>query len=92
MRYPDVVTRLRATGTDEYGNPARSWTAPATATVRGFLLDGKAFFPVGADVLPGDRLSFDGRLFSVDAVKTVRSPSRAVLVTAALTRIPEGSS
>lgn len=96
MRFPDDVTILRASAADEYGNPAANWDAPTELPAKAFVmlssrtslghakLTGKALFPVGTDVREGDRLLWGSKLFGVEAPITVRSPSRSVLVSAAL--------
>lgn len=96
MKYPDTLTRLRATGTDEYGNAAASWTTPDTKAIRAFVITGtsstlghahtltKAFFPVGTDVLTGDRVVYQGTTYNVEAARTIRSPSKSVLMSASL--------
>lgn len=85
MRFPDAVTVLRATATDAYGNPGASWEAPTEIPAAAFVLgSGKAMFPPATDLRPGDRVRRDGRVFAVEDLKPVRSPSRTVLLSAKL--------
>lgn len=92
MTFADSVTILRA-GTDAYGNARRDWTDPATHAAKAFVSGHltKAYFPVGTDVVPGDRLQWtrNGVLMEFDVVDpvTVRSPSRDVLMTCGLRRV-----
>jgi hypothetical protein len=85
MRFPDTVTRLRATA-DEYGNPGKGWSTPSEASVKAFVQGERAYFPTTADVRHGDRIRFEGVTYFVEP-RVVRSPSRAVLITAKLTRV-----
>jgi hypothetical protein len=90
------MTRLRATGVDEYGNAAESWDTPDTKTIRAFVTYGagstlghahrltKALFPVGTDVQDGDRVVYLGATYVVEAARSVRSPSKPILVAANL--------
>lgn len=91
MQYPDEVTRLRASGVDEYGNPNRSWDAPAELVLDAFVTynvtvyrDGvvsapSAYMPPGVDVDAGDRLVVEAVTYNVQGVKRIRSPSREVM-------------
>lgn len=99
MRYPDDVTILRATAADEYGNPARDWTAPTEIPAKAFVsigarhslghstLTAKALFPVGTDVRAGDRLRHGTTVYDIEAPHILRSPSKPVLVSAGLSRV-----
>jgi len=94
VRYPDEVTRLRASGEDLYGNPDRSFTNPGTATLDAFVMfqdEGARFFlPPGTDLRVGDRVTFDGATYEVQTKpKRVRSPSREVVIIAPTVRIAE---
>jgi hypothetical protein len=93
VRFPDSVTLLRASGADEYGNAAASWEAPTPTTAQAFVIGGsktggpKAYLPTGSDAREGDRLLWRGGVYSVEAVKAARSPSRDVLVIVSLRRV-----
>ena len=99
MRFPDAVTILRASGADEYGNPARDWTTPTEIAAKAFVVlssrstangpvpVAKAFLPPDTDVHDGDRLVMaDGVAFDVALPMPVRSPSKTILISATLTR------
>lgn len=91
MRFPDAVTILRAADEDEYGNPAADWTAPATTSARGFLIDRTLFVDRSADIRPGDRIAVAGVLFAIEEHPVMlRSPNRNVLWQLKLTRLPDG--
>lgn len=94
MQYPDQVTRLRATGTDEYGNPDRSWATPDALDLQGFVMYGldatTVFLPPLTDVLEGDRMVVESDTYTVKGAKRVRSPSREVMTTAVLEPIAGG--
>lgn len=90
------MTLQRATAADEYGNPASDWTAPTSTPAKAFVMVGsrtargeaalsvKALFPVGTDVQEGDRLLWAGATYEVEAPRTLRSPSRSILMAAGL--------
>lgn len=99
MRFPDTVTILHPSTADEYGNPGRGWAAPTEAQASAFVVTGtrisggvrvpvdKAMFPPGTDIRHGDRIqTADGTVYDVITPAPARSPSRTVLITAALTR------
>lgn len=74
----DPVTVLRASGADEYGNPASSWDAPATQSLLGFLASPEALIlGPGADVRDGDRVRVNGTVYAVAGVSFPRSPTQA---------------
>lgn len=89
MRLGDDVTILRP-GLDEYGQPLRSFDDATPHATKAFIIGRpgkKAFFAVGTDVKPGDRLLWGAEKYDVVNPTTVRSPSRDVLVVAGLTRV-----
>jgi hypothetical protein len=99
VRFPDTVTILRTSGTDEYGNPERGWAAPTESTAQAFVVTvsrisngervpgWKGYFPPGTDIRHGDRLrTADGAVYDVHTPTPARSPGRTVLVTAGLSR------
>lgn len=66
LRFPDTVARLRASGDDEYGNPAASWDTPDSLDLKGFQASPTVLIlPPGSDVRAGDRVTVNGVLFAV---------------------------
>lgn len=90
MRFPDTVTILRPTQADEYGNPGASWDAPATFAAFGFLVGSDLLMPPSADIRPGDRVRHAGKTYAVQGDPLMlRSPSKAVMWSVKLDRVPE---
>lgn len=93
MQFPDAVTILRQAGSDEYGNPGKSWDNPTQAETRGFHLQRPGapdllLMPPRTDIRPTDRVRVQGRLFKVDGDPVfVRSPSKDVMTQVGLVRL-----
>lgn len=88
----DPVTVLRASGADEYGNPAASWDAPVSVSAFGFLASRSVLIMApSADVRAGDRVVVSGETFAVDGEpELARSPSAAKALIVRLAEFVEG--
>ena len=86
---PDEVTILRASGTDVYGNPDASWSAPTESTVKGFHVTRELILlPPDADVRIGDRVRVNGVTYAVEGEPSiVRSMRATKLITIRVTRL-----
>lgn len=96
MKFPDAITVQRSTTADAYGNPGHDWTSPEEHSEVGFAVAGSArrkdetvFMPPTADVLAGDRMVVNGVQYEVlGAPKLLRSPSKAVMLSVSIQRLP----
>lgn len=88
----DPVTRLRAVGADEYGNPGGSWDAPAALQLRGFLASAEVLIlGPGVDVRAGDRVRVNGALYAVAGEPVAgRSPTSSKALIVRLAGVTDG--